>query len=55
MVVTVKMVGTDYNKIVDEMLRLLEDKDYHYSLSKVINAYGDGKSSERINKILKKL
>jgi UDP-N-acetylglucosamine 2-epimerase (non-hydrolysing) len=52
---TVKLVGTDYNKIVDELSRLLEDKDYHDSMSKAVNPYGDGKSSERIVEILKNL
>ena len=52
---TVKLVGTDYNKIVNELSRLLEDKDCHDSVSKAVNPYGDGKSSERVVKILKNL
>lgn len=45
---TVKLVGTNYELIVTEVSRLLEDKDYYNSMSKANNPYGDGKASERI-------
>ena len=45
---TVKLVGTDFNKIVEEVSCLLEDQNYYGVMSEAINPYGDGKASERI-------
>ena len=45
---TVKLVGTDYNKIVSEVSALLDDPIYYGKMSKAQNPYGDGKASERI-------
>jgi UDP-N-acetylglucosamine 2-epimerase (non-hydrolysing) len=45
---TVKLVGTDYNKIVLEISKLLEDTNYYNIMSKAINPYGDGKACKRI-------
>jgi UDP-N-acetylglucosamine 2-epimerase (non-hydrolysing) len=45
---TVKLVGTDYDKIVSEVAHLLDDADYYNSMSKAINPYGDGKACEKI-------
>ena len=45
---TVKLVGTDYQKIVQETVLLLDDKDYYDLMSKAVNPYGDGKTSGRI-------
>lgn len=45
---TVKLVGTDYNKIVSEVSALLDDPIYYEKMSKAQNPYGDGKASERI-------
>ncbi|WP_459189879.1 non-hydrolyzing UDP-N-acetylglucosamine 2-epimerase [Parabacteroides sp. APC149_11_2_Y6] len=45
---TVKLVGTDYNKIVSEVEFLLEDVVYYNQMSTAINPYGDGKASKRI-------
>lgn len=45
---TVKLVGTNYNKIVVEVSRLLEERNYYEQMSKAVNPYGDGKASERI-------
>ena len=49
---TVKLVGTDYGKIVSEVSRLLDDADYYDSMSKAVNPYGDGRACERIVKSL---
>ncbi|WP_297676946.1 UDP-N-acetylglucosamine 2-epimerase (non-hydrolyzing) [uncultured Bacteroides sp.] len=49
---TVKLVGTNYNKIVDEVSVLLEDYEYYNKMSKAVNPYGDGLASERIIKVL---
>ena len=50
---TVKLVGTDYDKIVSEVSRLLDDADYYDSMSKAVNPYGDGKACERIVDFIK--
>lgn len=53
---TVKLVGTDFNKIVSEVSALLDDKLYYEKMSKAQNPYGDGKACERIiSKIANKL
>lgn len=49
---TVKLVGTDYDKIVKEVSALIEDREYYDSMSKAVNPYGDGKACERIVKTL---
>lgn len=49
---TVKLVGTDYNKIVKEAERLLNDKDFFSEMSQAVNPYGDGRACERIVEIL---
>ena len=50
---TVKLVGTDYNKIVDEVSTLLDDNHAYEAMSRSINPYGDGLASSRIVNMLK--
>ena len=45
---TVKLVGTDYNKIVDNVSILLDDENEYNKMSRANNPYGDGKASPRI-------
>ena len=45
---TVKLVGTDYNKIRSEVSALLEDQEYYEKMSKAVNPYGEGMACERI-------
>lgn len=45
---TVKLVGTNYNKIVGEVSALLDDSAYYDAMSKAVNPYGDGLACERI-------
>lgn len=45
---TVKLVGTDYDKIVNEVSALLDDPTHYEKMSKAVNPYGDGKACERI-------
>lgn len=45
---TVKLVGTDYMKIVNEVSALIDNSTYYESMSKAVNPYGDGESSKRI-------
>ncbi len=51
---TVKLVGTDYDRIISETGKLLDSKDYYNQMSRAINPYGDGKASIRIADILEK-
>lgn len=50
---TVKLVGTDYDKIVKEVSQLIEDAQYYQTMSEAVNPYGDGKACERIINVLK--
>ncbi len=50
---TVKLVGTDYNKIVSEVSQLLNDSAYYDKMSKAVNPYGDGLACGRIVETLK--
>lgn len=50
---TVKLVGTDYNKIVSEVSRLLDDSEYYDAMSKAVNPYGDGLSCGRVVETLR--
>lgn len=45
---TVKLVGTDYNKIVTEVSLLLDNQEYYDNMSKAVNPYGDGLACGRI-------
>lgn len=49
---TVKLVGTDFNKIVNEVSALLDDTAYYEKMSKAVNPYGDGLACNRILKHL---
>lgn len=45
---TVKLVGTDCLRIVNEVSSLLENQEIYDKMSKSLNPYGDGKACERI-------
>jgi UDP-N-acetylglucosamine 2-epimerase (non-hydrolysing) len=45
---TVKLVGTNYDLIVSETSRLLDDEEYYNTMSQANNPYGDGQACERI-------
>ena len=45
---TVKLVGTDYNKIMSEVSQLLDDQAHYDAMSKAVNPYGDGLACGRI-------
>ncbi len=49
---TAKLVGTQHQTIVDATNLLLDDLDSYNSMAKAINPYGDGKSSQRIARIV---
>ena len=49
---TVHLVGTDYNKILNEVSTLIEDSEAYSKMSQAVNPYGDGKACSRIVRIL---
>lgn len=48
----VKLVGTDKNKIVSNVDRLLLDNEFYNSMKMAVNPYGDGLASKRIADII---
>jgi len=51
---TVKLVGTDYGRIVGEVSALLDDPAAYERMSHAVNPYGDGKACGRIVDALRK-
>lgn len=49
---TVHLVGTDYDKIINEVSILLENESAYEKMSKAVNPYGDGKACSRIVAVL---
>ena len=45
---TVKLVGTDVERILREATRLLEDPSEYQRMARIHNPYGDGRASQRI-------
>lgn len=45
---TVKLVGTDFERIVENVSQLLTDSALYDSMAKAVNPYGDGRSADRI-------
>ena len=52
---TVHLVGTNYDKIVEEVSTLLDDAKAYQKMSQAVNPYGDGKACNRISEYLAKL
>lgn len=50
---TAKLVGTDYNVIVENVEMLLKDKALYNKMSNAVNPYGDGTTSKQIFDIIK--
>jgi len=50
---TVKLVGTDYDAIVNGVSTLLDDPEAYKDMSQSVNPYGDGNACERIVNALK--
>lgn len=49
---TVHLVGTNYDKIVNEVSTLLDDSKAYEKMSKAVNPYGDGRACHRIADII---
>jgi UDP-N-acetylglucosamine 2-epimerase (non-hydrolysing) len=45
---TVRLVGTDTQRIIDESRRLLDDPQAHAEMARAVNPYGDGRAAGRI-------
>lgn len=52
---TVRLVGSDTQRIISEVSMLLDNKAEYQKMSKAVNPYGDGHASERIVQHLVKL
>lgn len=52
---TVALVGTDPDRIVAGVARLLTDDDHYQAMSRAVNPYGDGRASARIVEALQEL
>ena len=52
---TVKLVGIDYDKIINEVSQLLDNEEAYNKMSKAVNPYGDGLACERIVNFMKKI
>ena len=50
---TVRLVGTDKQRIVEEVTRLLKDENEYQAMSRAHNPYGDGQACSRILEALK--
>lgn len=51
---TVLLVGTDTEKIINTVEKLINDKSFYQKMAFTHNPYGDGKSSKKIVQFLKK-
>lgn len=49
----VKLVGSNYQRIVEEAQRLLDDSSAYAEMARGISPYGDGKAAERIVNVLR--
>jgi UDP-N-acetylglucosamine 2-epimerase (non-hydrolysing) len=49
---TVHLVGTDYDKIVNEVSSLLDNEEIYSKMSHAVNPYGDGQACRRIADVL---
>jgi len=49
----VKLVGSNYELIVNEAQQLLDNKDVYHNMARGISPYGDGHAAERILNVLK--
>lgn len=52
---TVKLVGTDYDRIINEVSALIDNSEYYNTMSKAVNPYGDGMACRRIVETLLKI
>lgn len=51
---TARLVGTEYDRILGESKRLLQDEAHYEAMAQAVNPYGDGTTSTQVVRILKK-
>lgn len=49
----VELVGTNKNKIISKVTKILMDEKYYRKMEMIINPYGDGKAAKRILDVIK--
>ncbi|MBI2871185.1 MAG: UDP-N-acetylglucosamine 2-epimerase (non-hydrolyzing) [Candidatus Omnitrophica bacterium] len=49
-----RLVGTDTNRIVEEVSTLLEDPEAYARMARAVSPYGDGRASKRIAEVLRR-
>ena len=52
---TVKIVGSNYQQIIEGVSCLLDDKNHYQSMSRAHNPYGDGLACNNIIDVLRKI
>lgn len=52
---TVRLVGTNPDRIVAEAVRLIEDREHYEAMSRAHNPYGDGAAASRITAVMRDL
>lgn len=52
---TVRLIGTDYARIVGEVSELIDDPEHYASMANAVNPYGDGRAAERTVAALEEL
>ncbi len=49
----VRLIGSDFGRIVAEVSRLLDDEESHRAMRRAVNPYGDGRACARIVRLLR--
>lgn len=52
---TAKLIGTEFDAVYENIIKLLDDKEAYEEMAKAINPYGDGNAAARIVDILEEL
>jgi UDP-N-acetylglucosamine 2-epimerase (non-hydrolysing) len=52
---TAKLVGTNFDRLVEAMSELLENNSVYIQMADVVNPYGDGNASMRIVDIMRNI
>lgn len=52
---TVRLIGTEFDRIVEEATALIEDEAHFASMANAVNPYGDGRASSRTEAALRSL
>ena len=50
---TVKLIGTQKQRLIDEVMLLLESEEAYAGMANAVNPYGDGEAAERTIQAIK--